>query len=316
MTVKKYVLFVALLAGISNFSTYASEHERTSINNDELLSKLPTALLENLKRDLQSQEEKEKKTIDSIAGIPKDRLESEIIKRNSEDRSKTIGTRSIDPKSLPGPLLKYIAERGVSYEGCKPQDATNEIQARFGVVADFPSGLVANMQERHTNEKQEKSAEEFAKREDAEDLNATLEDIKENIEKGKDPSVAKQVEMVKEKEQHSKPTTTDTLQKVINGEQSTPVPHGYNEKAQNERTSDEIKNSQKDVATRGIMDEKTEEEMSLWEKVKKTIGNWLNGNEESNTPNTLKNETNNLLENEEVAKNLTSALTTAVEDAS
>ena len=319
MTKQKYILLVALFTGIGNFNIHAETNNQStqaSIKNDELIKTLPTALLENLKRDLQTQEEKENKSIESIAGISKKRLEAEIASRNAEDRSKTLGTRTINTKLLPSDLLKYIAEHGVSYEGCNPQDAMNEIQNRLGVAEDLPSVLVSTMQEQHAKEVQKKTAEEFANRENAEDLSATLEDMQENVEKGRDPSIAKQAELIKEKEENSKSGTTDALQKAINGDQNIKAPHGYNEKAQNDRTSDEINDAQAEVEKLGIVPDNVNNEPSLWEKTKKAVSDWFNGEKKDDVSQPQTNSGNNTIENDkESAQHLASAITTAVEDA-
>lgn len=319
MTKQKYVLsLVLLLIGINSFGAYADEYNKVakiSQSNDELIKKLPTALLENLKRDLQTREEKENKVIDNIAGISKDRLESEIINRNSEDRSKTIGTRSIDPKVLPGSLLKYIADHGVSYEGCSTQDAINEIQNRVGVAGDLPSILTASLQTKQTYDEQQKSAEEFAKREDAEDLSETLDNIKEDIEKGKDPSITQQTEFIKKKEETAESATGDALQKAINKEPDISAPHGYDEKAQSNRTPDEIESTQQEVEKRGIVNNEESEDKSLWQKLKKTVNGWFNENEISSSVNTQKDIINNELNSDEVTEDLSSVLTSTVEDA-
>lgn len=317
MTKKRYVLFIVLLAGIGNFGVQAGINDKStpiSVKNDELIKTLPTALLENLKRDLQAQEEKENKIIDSIAGISRDRLENEIRSRMSEDRSATIGKRIIDPKLLPGNLLKYIADHGISYEGCNPEDASNEIQNRIGISDDLPSVLVSSLQEKNIHEEQKKSAEDFSKREDAEDLSDAFDEIRKNIEEGKNPSVVKQAEFVKEREERANPPITEALRQSMEGKKNPEKPHGYDEAAQNDRSSEEIDRVKQDIEKRALLKKEKNKEQSFWDKTKKKVRSWL-GNKKSNTSNEKQNKNSGFID-EKTVQNLASALTTAVEDAS
>lgn len=275
--------FVASVNAENANDEYAKS--RTPVQTDDLIKKLPTALLDNLHRDLMEQEEKNNKNIDSIAGISRSKLEAEIMQRRSEDRSKTVGTRRIEPELLPGALLKYIAEHGVSYEGCNPQDATNEIRNRSEFADDFPRMLTTQIQAEDIKTQQEKAGEEFAERETAEDLHDTVEKIKETAEQGKDPSLVKQAEYVKQQAETKSDTANDVLKNIAEGESVETPPHGYDEKIQNERSSEEIKEANDAVEERKVIDNKQNKKgffSEVWDGIKQRFNNWFNGTVDQN----------------------------------
>ncbi len=280
-----YIALLPTVVGSTYLNVYADNEPIKNgaiAQTDELIKQLPTALLDNLHRDLIEQEAKSQKSIDSIAGISRSKIENEIMRRHNEDRSQTMGIRKISPEALPGALLKYIAERGVSYEGCSPQDAMNEMHNRTGIVNDLPGVLATQIQAEYIKSQQKKAGEEFAARETAEDLHDTVAEIKETAEQGKDPALVKQAEYVKQQEETVSDTTDNILKNVADGENTEPPPHGYDAKIQNNRSSEEIREAEKAVEERNLVPQKTEEGFfsSVWNGIKRSFSNWFNGTEE------------------------------------
>ena len=269
------ILFTVINTVEINAQDVAKNNSQSSEN--ELIKTLPTALLEDLHRDLQVQETQLNKNIADIAGISKARLEAEIISRQNEDRSKTINTREIDPKQLPGDLLKYIAEHGVSYNGCTPQEAIKEINNRLGIASDIAGIAVKKAQEEHTLSKQKEAAEEFANREDLEEMNTTINEIKNTVESGENPSIVKQTEYMEKKEQSSSDITSQVLKNAVEDKTDVPSPHGYNSEKQTELSPEEIQTLKDNIEKRNVLEEKSEDNGlgGIWQRVKKKVSDWF-----------------------------------------
>lgn len=314
----KRQIYICLSTLFTVINTVEIDAQDVAKNNsqlprNELIKTLPTALLEDLHRDLQVQEAQLNKNIADIAGISKTRLEAEIISRQNEDRSKTINTREIDPKQLPGDLLKYIAEHGVSYNGCTPQEAIKEINNRLGIASDIAGVAVKKAQEEHTLSKQKKVAEEFANREDLEEMNTTINEIKNTVESGENPSIVKQTEYMEKKEQSLSDVTNQVLKNAVEDKTDVPPPHGYNSEKQTELSPEEIQTLKDNIEKRNVLEEKSEDNGlgGIWQRVKKKVSDWFgddadksdNHVEEDVDASSAKNSTTVSALNTEVEKN-------------